>query len=167
MIQWIRRGISRFIWRRLLRGPDGPRMDFGSTRIYFYSANRDKEWIETQMDAMKNAGALLMGERADNYRRLLLEQVHEIIVADAGRDKFDAREHHVFLRYVPNYTDNYVYLASRLVEIASLMSSQHTSIPRKERHRNARAMQADFLALFAGASEIREWLLRSQDDSRE
>lgn len=162
MLHSVRVKLSRYLWRLVRNMADGPQTSLGPIKIMFCFVNHNDAWIPRQLSAVKGAESLLTNDLAERFRKLVFDAVEEIIFCNTGHDKYEASEHRVFLRYAPEYTDNYIYLASRLVEIASLMETQYSGHPSAERVRAAREQQVAFLALFPDASPVKEWIIASR-----
>jgi hypothetical protein len=162
----IRSKVKHCVWRIMAKAAAGSQMEFGPIKVFFCLFELDRGRVNRQLRAMEDARKLFTCPSADRYRQLLFAHVHEIIVADAARDKYEAGEGFVLLRYAPGHTDNYVYLASRLVEIASLMASQSDRLPTDERNRRAREAQLDFLSGFPEACSVSMWLTQSREESQ-
>ena len=151
---------SKWLWQFLLRLANDDIEKLGPIEVYF-CAHHDNSWLQSQKLAIKEAEKLLLHDLAVKYKQVVFGEITNVIFRDAGNEKYDAKSKCVIMKYEPDLSDNYIYLASRLIEIATLMKNQYSNnISQEDRCRDAKEQQLAFLSLFPEADKIRDWVTK-------
>jgi hypothetical protein len=144
------------MWAPLLYFSKDLDVGFTVPRFLFGSAG-DPSWVQCQRTAVIEAFEILGSSSAAVYFTDIRMSIRRVIFGDTGKDKYEHRLGYVFVRCKPGITDDPIYLASRLVQLSSLMASSNAKP--SDAVYQAYKRQLEFLALLPNTEPIRSAIL--------
>ena len=127
----------------------------GPFDVYFLNYSNSQDWMKEQADAFKSALDTLSQPQLEKYNKLVKKRIKKVVFNDGEYNALYSYFRLIVIGFVPNKTDNPLYLASLLVQHAAQMA-QSKLRKLKARQTNACQTQLEFLSLVPDSASICE-----------